>query len=363
MRKARLPDLLPPKIDYTSLISDIAEANRALGSLDGLIANLPNKELLVTPMITKEAVASSTIEGTRATIEDVYSYEAAGKNSETNRMEKDVKEILNYRNAIRTAVDLLNKRPIGENFVKKLHEILLDSVRGASKDRGNFRKVPVFIGKMGEPIEKANYVPPEAQQIPGLISNWEKYVNSENEPETLVQIAVSHYQFEAVHLFLDGNGRIGRILIPLLLYEKGILSYPALYVSEYFENNREEYYNRLRAVDENNDWHSWIGYFLRALKVQASEAKTKALSMLAEYQKAKDIISGFGSQYAIELLDIIFENPIVSFKIIKDKIGAKSPQTIYDLLERFTESGILVEVAGGKRNKKYIFDDLIKIIG
>ncbi|HKI46661.1 MAG TPA: Fic family protein [Balneolales bacterium] len=354
--------LLPPKIDYSQLIKEISDANRALGELKGLLANIPNPDLLTTPLLTKEAVASSKIEGTQATIEDVFKYEAEGKSTENDSKEQDVREIINYRLAIREAVELLKKKAIGENFVKKLHSTLLNSVRGENKDRGNFRKIPVFIGKPGATIENAIFVPPGATEMVELISNWEKYINSNDEPDPLVQTAIAHYQFEAIHPFLDGNGRIGRLLIPIVLYDKETLSYPLLYVSESFENNREDYYGCLRLVDDENDWISWIKYFLRSIKTQAEDTQEKVKDMLTLYKETKDKLSVFNSQYGIELLDIIFENPAVSFKSIKSEIRTNSYQTIYNLLNKFEKDGILREITGNKRNKIYVFDKLMKII-
>ncbi len=353
---------LPPKVDYNQLIKEMGEANRVLGNLNGLLANLPNQSLLISPLLTKEAVASSKIEGTQATIEEVFKYEAEGKNSEKDAKEQDIKEIINYRMAIHEAIELLKERPIGENFIKNLHRTLLNSVRGSSKDRGNFRRNPVFIGKLGASIENAIYIPPEVTELSGLISDWEVYVNSKNELDALVQIAIAHYQIEAIHPFLDGNGRIGRLLIPILLYEKGILSYPLLYVSEYLERNKDEYYSMLRMVDNEDNWEPWIQFFLKSIKEQALDTQNKILKMLDLYQTTKKSLDGFNSQYAIPLLDIIFENPVTSFRNIKHKLSAKSYQTIYNLLDKFQEQKILFEITGEKRDRIFVFDELMKII-
>jgi len=355
-------ELLPPKIDYTLIIKEISEANRILGSLNGLLTNIPNQSLLISPLLTKEAVASSKIEGTQATIEEVFRYEADGKSSEKDSKEQDIREIINYRTAIHIAIELLKEKPIGENFIKKLHSILLDSVRGTNKDKGNFRKIPVFIGKPGATIDNAIFIPPSATELNNLISNWGKFVNSIDEPDVLVQTAIAHYQFEAIHPFMDGNGRIGRLLIPIMLYEKGILSYPLLYVSEYFERNRDDYYAYLHLVDKENDWKSWVKYFLKSIKEQALDTQNKVLNMLELYKTVKEKLSDFNSQYAIHLLDIIFENPVTSFRNIKTRINTNSYQTIYNLLDKFQEEKILVEITGGKRNKIYVFDELMKII-
>ncbi len=354
--------LLPPEVDYTLLIREISEANRTLGNLTGLLANIPNPGLLTAPLLTKEAVASSRIEGTQATIEDVFKYEAAGKVTEDNSKEQDIKEIINYRTAIQVAVNLLEKRPIGENFIKELHSILLNSVRGTNKDRGNFRRIPVFIGKPGATIENAIYVPPDSSELPGLVSNWSKYVNSEEEPDILVQAAIAHYQFEAIHPFLDGNGRIGRLLIPIFLYKMKVIPYPLLYLSEQFDINRDNYYAFLRKVDAEDDWVAWIKFFLVSINKQAVETQNKVNSMLNLYKITKEKLSGFNSQYAINLLDIIFENPIVSFLTIKARLNARSNQTIYNLLDKFKKEKILFEIPRAKRNRTYVFVDLMEII-
>lgn len=360
--KNHVLNLLPPKVDYSHFIRDLGEANRVLGNLTGLLENIPNPSLLTTPLLTKEAVASSKIEGTQATIEDVFKYEAAGKESQIDSKEQDIKEIINYRVAIQTAVEILKKRPIGENFIKQLHRILLNSVRGENKDRGNFRRIPVFIGKPGSTIENAIYIPPACNELSNLVANWENYINSDSEPDILVQIAIAHYQFEAIHPFLDGNGRIGRLLIPIILYQKNVLTYPLLYVSEYFENNREDYYAFLRGVDKDKNWEAWIKYFVISIKNQALDTQNKVKSMLDLYKSIKLQLSDFNSQYAINLLDIIFESPVVSFQSIKNRIDTNSFQTIYNLLDKFQAEKILVEVTGGKRNKIYVFENLMKIL-
>lgn len=359
---AYIPPLLPPTIDYTKLIRCLSEANRALGELKGLLAIIPNQKILVSPLLTKEAVASSKIEGTQATLEEVFKYQAEGKKTENDPKERDIREIINYRAAIEYATVLLEERPLGENFVKKLHEILLHSVRGESKDRGNFRRIPVFIGKPGATIESAIYIPPPANELNDLLANWEKYINSNEEPDILVQVAIAHYQFEAIHPFLDGNGRIGRLLIPIMLYQKNVLSYPLLYISEYFEQHKEEYYFNLRLVDEHRDWDSWITYFIKSINVQAEDTKNKVNRMLTLYKDIKERLSVFGSTYGISLLDIIFATPVVSFALIKQQINTKSNQTIYNLLEKFQSEGILTEVTGASRNRIYLFKGLMDII-
>jgi len=356
-----LPEL-PPAINYLDLIQDIAKAQNTVGQLNGILTNLSNPFLIMTPLLTKEAVLSSRIEGTQASLEDVYKYEAAQKNTEKDETEKDIREIINYRAAMNAAMKELQKKPIGENLIKKIHDTLLSSVRGSNKDRGSFRRIQVYIGRPGAGIEEARYIPPPVNEIPHLINNWEKYINSDQEKDLLVQIGVGHYQFEAIHPFLDGNGRIGRLLIPLLLFQKRFLSYPLLYISEYFEENRSDYYDLLNNVSRKNDWLSWIRFFLTAVTNQAEKTQKLIKDILSLYERMKREIVAVNSIYAVNLLDILFETPYVSYKSIKDRLRPKAIQTLYNLLSKFQQKGILSEISGDKRNKTYVFTELLEII-
>jgi len=362
IKKPFIPPKLPPKIDYVPLIKEIGGAREALGELRGLLVNVPNFDLLASPLLTKEAVLSSQIEGTQATLEDVLKYEAEGKFSQDDRKERDIREILNYRRAIHLAIKELKKKPIGENFIKKLHFVLLDSVRGSNKDRGNLRRTQVYIAPPSTPIEKAIYIPPPTTELAGLLSNWEKYINSYQERDILVQIGIAHYQFEAIHPFMDGNGRIGRLLIPIFLYQRKILPYPVLYISGYFERHRRQYYDLLNRVSQKGDWESWLKFFLKAVRIQSQATAAIIYQTKFLYEKLKRDISAVNSIYAVNLLDIIFAKPIITFASIKNKIKPKSHQTIYNLLEKFVKMKILKPLPGRKRNKIYIFPQLLKIL-
>jgi len=357
-----IPPKLPPTIDYTALIKEIGKTHNALGQLNGLLVNIPNPDLLITPFLTKEAVLSSRIEGTQATLEEVFEYEAQEKQSEEGEKEKDIREIINYRRAMDVAVKELKKKPIGENLIKKTHHCLLHSVRGANKDRGNLRRMQVYIGPPGASIEEASYVPPPISKIPSLLSNWEKYLNTDQEQDPLIQIGVAHYQFEAIHPFMDGNGRIGRLLIPLFLYHKKLLPYPLLYISEFFDEHRKDYYNLLNDVSKKGDWNSWLRFFLNALATQSMRTQKTGFQIINLYQKLKTESIATGSVYAINLLDIIFTTPVVSFVSIKKRLTTKSNQTIYNLLAKFVAKGILQEMSGRKRNRIFIFKQLLTIL-
>jgi Fic family protein len=354
---------LPPRVNYEPLIRVIGEAHSAIGELNGLLKkNILSPELLVTPLLTKEAVLSSRIEGTQATLEDVFEYEAQGSTRQTNDKERDIAEIINYRRAMNFSMEELKTKSINQSFVKKIHYLLLDSSRGADKDRGKFRTGKVYIGMHGAPIEEASYVPPSPESLSGLVANWEEYVASNREKDPLVQIGIAHYQLEAIHPFRDGNGRVGRLLIPLFLYQREMLSSPLLYISEYFEKNRRDYYDCLRAVTERGDWEGWLKFFLLALITQSLKTQTSILKIMSLNERLKKEIVESNSVYAANLLDFIFSSPVVTFAKIKDKLKTKNPQTIYNLLEKFTQMGILKEEPGRKRNRIFVFQELLDIL-
>lgn len=354
--------LLPPQINYSPLIRILGEAHGALGELNGLLRkSVLNPALLSAPLLTKEAVLSSRIEGTQSTLEDVFEYEAvpAGKR---NERQIEVAEIVNYRKAINYASEQLKTGSINRELVKKLQYLLLDISRGTQKERGRFRSNKVYIGVAGTPIEEASYVPPEAFQLPGLLENWEKYINSNIEKDPLVQIGVAHYQFEAIHPFRDLNGRVGRLLIPIFLYQRGFLSAPLLFISEYFEKNRRDYYDRLRGVTERGDWEAWLKFFLLAIITQSLKTQTAIEKILEVRERLKTKIADANSVYAAGLLDHLFSSPIVSYASLKNRLKTKNPQTIYNLLEKFVGLGILAEEPGRKRNRAFVFKELLRIL-
>ena len=357
-----VPPSLPPEIDYSLLIEDITKSHRALGNLSGLLLHPAiNPNLLITPLLTKEAVLSSAIEGTVATLEDVFRHEANERDIQDEKIRIDVQEIVNYRRAIEQSMHELEKRAIGENLLKQAHYILLDSVRGSKKNRGYYRKELVHIGRPGSPVENATFIPAPPDLIPDLMNNWEFYINSTNEKDPLVQIAVAHYQFEAIHPFLDGNGRMGRIIIPLFLCERKLLDHPILYISEFFETNRNAYIDSLRAVDENGDWIQWVRFFLTGLQIQALKTQTSVLKILNLYQDLKQKVASMGSLYGGRLLDIVFVRPVVTYSYLKDNLGV-SHQTVYNLINKFANEGILTEMTDRKRNRLFVFSDLLDIL-
>jgi len=236
----------------------VGQANAALARYDGLLQGIPNPAVMLSPLTTQEAVLSSKIEGTQATVDEVLEQEA-GLLKEGEKY-KDILEISNYRQALFAAREYLQDYPIRLGFVRELHRILMNSVRGQDKTPGEFRNDQNWIGKFGCSIEHATFVPPNPLQLPIYLQAWEHYVDSDD-VDFLIQTAVVHAQFELLHPFKDGNGRIGRILIPLFLYQKRALSQPMFYLSEYLENHRDEYYARLKAISSDDNWNDWLVFF------------------------------------------------------------------------------------------------------
>lgn len=362
-KKPFIPPYLPPKIDFSSIFPDIVKARDIVARYDEAVKRLPNPEIIKRTFETKEAVLSSKIEGTQATLDEVMMFDAQDIKTEENEKEKDYREISNYRLAIKHGKEVLKKRPLAENVIRDLHRVLLSSVRGQNRAPGEIRNIQVYIGSYGASIEEARYVPPEPQFIPALLSNLEKYLYSDKEIDPLVQIAVAHYQFEAIHPFLDGNGRVGRLLVPLFLYEKKVIAYPNIYVSEFLEENRDVYYDLLRNVSEKDEWLPWIKFFLEAVRAQTEISLDRVTKIEKLHKKLKEQMPAINSIYANSFLDAMFMKPRFTVKSIKATSGISNNQTLYTLIEKFLAQEIIVDAAPDKeRNKIYAFSELIKII-
>lgn len=359
--KPYIPENLPlQNLDWQHLIRLISEANRKLARYDGILHTMPNPVLLLSPLTTQEAVLSSRIEGTQATLEEVLRFEA-DPNQQTDKY-ADIQEVINYRKATSVAVEEMKRRPISLNLIKNMHSVLLQSVRGENKARGEFRKIQNWIGKPGSKIENARFVPPEPNELMKGLDNFEKYIHYD-EKDRLVQLAIIHAQFEILHPFLDGNGRIGRILIPLFLFEKKILNTPMFYISAFFESHRDEYYDRLKGVTDNKDWEGWIKFFLQGVIQQSEKNIDKAGSILQLYEMMKEkMISITHSQYSIKALDNLFDMPVFSSSdfIKNSNIPKASAKRILNRLEESDIIDLLAEGAG-RRPALYIFKQLIDI--
>ncbi len=361
--KPYVPETLPiTTINWEPLIPLIGQANRALAHYGGILHGLRNPEILLSPLTTQEAVLSSRIEGTRATLGEVLKHEA-GEESTDESKRVDILEIINYRRALSAAQEELKTRPFTLNLLLKLHEILLDSVRGKNKARGHFRTSQNFIGAPNSTIEQAKYVPP-APPITPYLHNWEKYYHLDR-PDPLVQLAIVHAQFEIIHPFLDGNGRLGRMLIPLFLYEKKLLSKPMFYISAYLEERRDEYVECLRNLSgPEKDWNLWIGFFLKALIKQAESNSEKAQKIIQLYDKLKEkMIELTHSQYAVPLLDRIVETPIFKSSSVVDGRGLPSKPMVMTLLAKLKKAGVLkmVREGSGRRAQVLVLAELVNL--
>jgi Fic family protein len=356
--KPYIPQKLPlNNIDWVDLIDDISKANRALAKYDGYLQIIPNKELLLAPLTTKEAVLSSKIEGTQATFEDVLSFEANQKKVSNYN---DIEEVINYKKAIKYAEDRLSDLPLSGRLFKEIHKILLNGVRGRNKNPGNFRNGQVFIGKSGENIENATFIPPEPQIINEYISNLENYIHYD-EKDVLVQLAILHAQFEIIHPFWDGNGRVGRILIPLFLFYKNVISTPMFYISEFLENNRKDYYKYLSLVSKEKEWNGWIKFFLNAISIQSNNNIQKIDKILSLYNQLKDEIVDIPTpKNSIKVLDFLFSTPIFSAKLFIEKTGIEK-RNVYRIIDFLSNKEIIFS-DNKERNKTYSFDKLLKVI-
>ena len=354
----------PPKnLDWQKLIPLIGPASAAIARYGGVLSAIPNPAVLLSPLSTQDAVLSSRIEGTQATMGEVLEYEAMGDEERFSpERRNDILEILNYRKAMIHGVKLLEKLPLCQRVVKEMHSVLLDSVRGKNKTPGEYRLIPNWIGPPGCSIDEAQYIPISANKINHGMSEWEKYMDSD-QSDILVQLCIIHAEFEALHPFLDGNGRLGRMIIPLYLYQKNIISSPMFYISAFFERNRDEYYERLNNVSKNDDWTGWCYFCLNAFKSQAEENSAKAAEILSYYNELKENIPQMTrSQYAVKALDWIFGRPVFknSDFIESSGIPQATARRIIDVLRHKNIVKSVLE-ASGRRPATYMLNRLLNI--
>jgi len=357
------PKNLPPaELDFTRLLPLIGKANRAIATLEGLFYGLPNPNVLLSPITTQEAVLSSKIEGTQADLKDVLKFEAGEPIAEESRRH-DIQEIINYRNGLQLSEKLLKDKPFCLNTLLKLHEVLMDSVRGFDKKRGQFRSVQNWIGTAGSPIEQAVFVPPSPLNLVNLMGQWEAYWHSDA-PDPMVQLALLHAQFEIIHPFIDGNGRLGRMVIPLFLFEKRLLSRPCFYLSAYFDAHREEYIAHLRALGNPGSWNRWTGFFLEALAVQADANMNKARSIQDLYDRLKQkTIELTHSQFAVPILDFMFERPIFRGSDLTKIEQKPTAATVGKILSKLKGAHILktVREGAGQRSQVLVLTELLNL--
>jgi len=356
-----VPNPLPPALSYDrDLTSLLSEADRLLGELSGTGRLLPNPYLLISPYMRREAVSSSRIEGTQASLSDLFFFEAA---DQEKPKVPDVREVKNYVRAMEYGLDRLTKLPVSLRLVREIHQVLMEGVRGEHAIPGQFRRSQNWIGPAGCSLNDAAFVPPPPEEMKEALGQWEKYFHSSPKEPPLIQCALMHYQFEAIHPFLDGNGRIGRLLITFFLCEKEYLTYPLLYLSDFFDKFRDEYYSRLLMVSRTGDWRGWIEFFLRGVANQCKEALSDAKSILALYADYQQILKGVKRlpETAYRLVDEIFQNPVISISGLSKKWDVPFISVKRGVM-RLVDIGILVETTKRKRNKLYVAPQLIELL-
>lgn len=356
---ASLPPEPPVKLDG-GLHALLSDADRALGRLDGSIQTLPNPDLFVAMYVRKEAVLSSQIEGTQSSLQDVLKAEARMLSPEAP---DDVDEIFNYIHAMRHGLERLSSLPVSVRLIREIHANLLRGGRGHKLTPGELRTSQNWIGPQGCTLREASFVPPPPHELPGLLGDLENFLH-ENQPiPFLIAIGLAHAQFETIHPFLDGNGRVGRLLITFLLCEKTILSRPVLYLSWYFKAHRQDYYDHLQAVRDRGDWEGWLAFFLRGVFVvsqQASETARRVLLLREQHRQAITDLVGASAANGHRTLEYLYQHPIVTVKQVQALIGTSYPAA-NNLVNRLVDLGILHEMTGHKRNRRFLYRDYLHL--
>ncbi|MCE2488839.1 MAG: Fic family protein [Anaerolineae bacterium] len=349
-------------LDWKELSPQIERAAQALGRYSGALDAIPNSDVLLSPLTRQEAVLSSRIEGTQATMKEVLLFEA-GHEPESPSRRDDYDEVINYRVAMQEARKVLAVQPMSQSVIQRVHQILLSGARGRRMTPGKYRTNQNWIGPSGSTMKDAIYVPVAASKLSQTMKTWEVYATKDNHANPLVEIAVLHAEFEAIHPFWDGNGRLGRILIPLLMWKYGLIQAPVFYISNYLETNRDEYFDGLLAVSSDNDWTGWCRFFLGAVESQAVDNLSKVREIMLLYDEMKRQITEIGrSKYGVHVLDGIFNRPVFTTSgLVKDtNVPVRAAQRI---LERIRDSGILAEVKPGRGQlpSVFIFTELLRI--
>jgi len=348
-------------LDYKKLLGLVGEANASLARYDGLLQAVINPEILLSPLTTREAVLSSKIEGTQATVDEVLQHEA-GMPAREDYIKQDIQEIQNYRSTLIQAEKELKTRPLNLFLIRQMHKELMSSVRGSKKEPGKFRQIQNWIGQPGKPIKEASYIPPEPHLLMSCLTDLEIYMQKDD-GDVLVQSSIIHAQFELIHPFLDGNGRIGRLLIPLFLYQRRRLSRPMFYLSEYMEEHREEYYSRLNSISASGSWNDWIEFYLQAIVEQGLRNTHRVQKILDLYQEIRSRISSLTrSRFSPEITDALFNKPI--FRASDIQIRTKiAKQTLMPILKQLSEANILnvIKPVRGRSPAVMKFSELLTI--
>lgn len=358
---AFIPAPLPPSLNWTlPLVSALSEAERDLSRLATLTGSFPFPRLLLQAFIRREAVLSSRIEGTRATLAELYTYES----TQLSFLEShnDVREVHNYVDALDYGLERLKNFPMSLRFIREIHEKLMQGVRGGNLTPREFRRTQNWIGAAGSTLTTATYVPPPVDEMNLALADLENFIHTSTDIPAVVRAAMIHYQFEAIHPFLDGNGRVGRLLMALVLAEWQILPQPLLNLSVYFERYRQEYYDHLLAVSQRGDWEAWLRFFLRGVSMQANDSVVRMErleTIRARYQTIVD--SDRNSERMAAVVDFLFGRPIFSAKLLAESMEMPF-KTARQYIEKLAQAGIVREVTGYARNQIYRADEVFKAL-
>ncbi|MDR1184094.1 MAG: Fic family protein [Coriobacteriales bacterium] len=357
--KSFVPTPLPPNpaIGLTDMVNVLVAANRQLALLNGLSAHIPNINLFVSLYVRKEALMSSQIEGTQATLEDVldpFLDENANRN---------VADVINYIKATEFAIERQKELPLCNRLIKEAHAVLMAGARGQEKNPGEFRRSQNWIGGHGSTLKNARYIPPNVEDMTEAMSDLETYINADDELDALIRAALIHYQFETIHPFLDGNGRVGRLLITLFLMEKGILSAPALYISYFLKRNRIEYYDRMTEVRNKGTYEQWVAFFLQAVLESAEDAVDKIQKLSALRAKNAAIISKMGraAKTATLLLSYLEANPIIGIQKTAAALSL-SFNTVSSAVKRLCNEDILVQCETEQRSRTFSYKAYLDLL-
>jgi len=337
----------------------LSGADRAIGRLDAATELLPNPDLFVAMYVRREAVFSSQIEGTEASLVDLLEFEAQA----ARRGNKgDVQEVVNYVRAMNYGLARLKDLPLSLRLMREIHAELLRDARGGQREPGEFRRSQNWIGPPGCPLSEAIFVPPPPQEILSAMGELERFLHDDIPMPPLIKCGLAHAQFETIHPFLDGNGRMGRLLITFLLCWRGVLKHPMLYISDYFKRYRQEYYERLQRVRDHDDWEGWMQFFLKGLQTVALEATETARRIQTMRDQYRDLIGRKirGTAIGFVLLDYLFEMPMVNVKLVAQRIGRSYP-VANDLVGTFLDLGLLIETTGQRRNRIYSFQPYLDL--
>ncbi len=359
--EAFVPNPLPPDIELSwSLVKEISDAERSLSRLEGSLKFLPDPKLLISPFVRREAVLSSQIEGTQTSLSDLFYFEAI-QTSEKDL--PDVREVSNYAQALESIFNEKQENEINLEFIKELHSKLFAGSDKGFNTPGNFRTTQNWIGTKGCNLNEAFFVPPPPDEMSASLESLESYICRASHFPGLVKTALIHFQFEVIHPFADGNGRIGRLLIVSLLNKYGLLSKPLLYLSAYFEKNRSEYYRLLLAVSQNGEWENWIRFFLRGIAEQSRDVVERVNLLLALRQRYRNTFQSVrSSALLLKLIDGLFSNPAVTVSRVAESCEI-TPRAAQKNIDKLISKNILKEITGKKRNRVFVAPEIVRIVG